>query len=72
MKFACNRFAIIPCMCADCKRYIWMEPYRYSDTWNDLRGSYLKEKLCKDCLPRYLPYDAPRKKSRLVAFWVKE
>lgn len=72
MKFACNRFAIIPCMCTECKRYIFMEPYRYADTWNDLRGSYLKEKLCKDCLPMYLPYSAPRKKSRLVAFWVKE
>lgn len=57
MIFSCNRFALFPRMCSECKRYIWMEPYRRSDVWHGgfvdrhFKGDYKKENICKKCLP---------------------
>ena len=53
MIFSCNRFAIIPHMCHECKRYIWFEAYRRADVWKHDR--YIVENICKQCLPKFLP-----------------
>lgn len=51
MIFSCNRFALFPRMCSECKRYIWMEPYRRSDVWHGgfvdryFKGDYKKENI---------------------------
>lgn len=55
MKLNCNRFAVIPIMCDCCKRYIWMEPYRRTDVWHGITRRYFDERICKTCIPRYLP-----------------
>lgn len=31
MMLVCNRFAILPHMCPECKRYIWLEGYRRAE-----------------------------------------
>ena len=56
MMLSCNRFALFPRMCSECKRYIWMEPYRRSDVWHGgFVDRYFKENICKKCLPKFLP-----------------
>ena len=55
MTFSCNRFAIIPHMCNECKRYIWLESYRRSDVWKYDR--FIMENICKKCLPKFLDVD---------------
>ena len=52
MIFSCNRFAIIPHMCNECKRYIWLESYRRADMWKHDR--FIMENICKKCLPKFL------------------
>ena len=47
---------IFPVMCNCCKRYIWLAPYRRADVYHHIPGEYLKERICKQCIPRYLPY----------------
>lgn len=53
MKLLCNRFAIVPHMCNECKQYIWLESYRRADVWKDFYCRYLKENICKDCLSKF-------------------
>lgn len=48
-----NRFAVLPHMCSECKRYIWLESYRRSDVWKLFAGRYVKENICKSCLKKY-------------------
>ena len=55
MIFSCNRFAIIPHMCNECKRYIWLEFYRRADVWKYDR--FIMENICKQCLPKFLDVD---------------
>lgn len=55
MKLDCNRFAIFPIMCDCCKKYIWMEPYRRTGVWHDILECYLDVRICKTCIPKYLP-----------------
>ena len=55
MIFSCNRFAIIPHMCNECKRYIWITPYRRADVWKHDR--FIMENICKQCLPKFLDVD---------------
>lgn len=55
MIFPYNRFAIVPHMCNECKRYVWMEPYRRSDVWHEFAERFLKENICRECLPKYIP-----------------
>lgn len=31
MMLSCNRFAFVPHLCYECKRYIWLEGYRRAD-----------------------------------------
>lgn len=50
-----NRFSIFPRMCDCCKRYIWFEPYRRADVYEHILVIFMKENICKRCLPRYLP-----------------
>lgn len=53
MKIKYNRVAVIPVMCMDCHRFIWLEPYRRADTFSLLAGRYLKKNLCNECLKKY-------------------
>lgn len=53
MKFKTNRFAFFPHLCNDCKRYIWIEPYRRSSVW--VIDRFIPKTLCKEYLKRYLP-----------------
>ena len=53
MIFSCNRFAIIPHMCNECKRYIWLEGYRRSDVWKASIDRFIKENICKTCLTKF-------------------
>lgn len=53
MMFVCNRFAVVPHMCSECKRYIWLEGYRRSDVWKLFAGGYVKENICKSCLKKF-------------------
>lgn len=53
MTFTCNRFAVVPHMCSECKRYIWLESYRRSDVWKLFVGRYVKENICKSCLKKF-------------------
>ena len=55
MIFSCNRFAIIPHMCNECKQYIWLESYRRADVWKYDR--FIMENICKKCLPKFLDVD---------------
>lgn len=31
MMLSCNRFALVPHLCSECKNYIWLEGYRRAD-----------------------------------------
>lgn len=53
MQFLCNRFAIVPHMCFECKRYIWMEPYRKADML--IHDRWIDAKICNRCLPKFVP-----------------
>lgn len=53
MKIRFNRMAILPVLCTDCKRFIWMEPYRRASTWNWLAGRYLDKNICNECIKNY-------------------
>lgn len=54
MKLVCNRFAIVPHMCNECRQYIWLESYRRADVWINSCGHFIKENICKDCLPKFI------------------
>ena len=55
MIFTCNRFALIPHLCLECKRYIWLEGYRRAEVWKNFtdRPINIKENICKDCLTKF-------------------
>lgn len=53
MMLVCNRFAILPHMCFECKRYIWLEGYRRADVYKPFAGRYIKENICKSCLKKF-------------------
>ena len=63
MVFSCNRFAIIPHMCNECKRYIWLESYRRSDVWKHDR--FIMENICKQCLPKFLDVEITYKEENM-------
>lgn len=50
MKFLYNRFAFIPRLCLECKRYIWLEGYRRAEVWKKAIEKPIKENICKSCL----------------------
>ena len=56
MIFSCNRFALIPHLCFECKRYIWLESYRRSEVWRNFidKPINIKENICKDCLKKFI------------------
>lgn len=62
MIFSCNRFAIIPRMCNECKRYIWLESYRRADVWKYDR--FIMKNICKQCLPKLLDVDITYNKEK--------
>lgn len=53
MMLVCNRFAILPHMCPECKRYIWLEGYRRADIYKPFAGRYIKENICRSCLKKF-------------------
>lgn len=53
MRFSYNRFAVIPCLCTERKRYVWLEPYRRANVWRGDR--FLKENICRPCLSKFIP-----------------
>ena len=63
MIFSCNRFAIIPHICHECKRYIWIAPYRRADVWKYDR--FIMENICKQCLPKFLDVDITYKEENM-------
>jgi hypothetical protein len=53
MTFSCNRFAFVPHLCDECKRYIWLEGYRRADVWKNFIDRFIKENICKNCLIKF-------------------
>ena len=51
MMLLCNRFALVPHLCPECKRYIWLESYRRADVWKHDR--FIMENICKTCLTKF-------------------
>lgn len=49
----CNRFALFPHLCSECKCYIWLESYRRADVWKKFADRYIKENVCKRCLQKF-------------------
>lgn len=55
MKLWHNRFALIPVMCSECHRYIWLERYRSEWILIGMAGiGFVREDLCSDCAKTYL------------------
>lgn len=56
MKSKFNRFALLPFLCPDCHRYVWLEKYRKASVWIDLPPhcpSSITKKICSDCIIKY-------------------
>lgn len=53
MMLSCNRFAFVPHLCHECKRYIWLEGYRRADVWVKFADRSIKENICKHCLTKF-------------------
>lgn len=53
MILSCNRFALVPHLCLECKRYIWLEGYRRAEVWKKFIDRPIKENICKDCLTKF-------------------
>lgn len=46
-----NRFAAVPHLCCNCKKYIWLESYRRADVL--IMDKFLKSNICRECLTKY-------------------
>lgn len=53
MKLKYNRFALVPTLCTECKRYILFEPYRKGERFHMLIGHYIPVKACSDCIAKF-------------------
>ena len=53
MMFSCNRFALIPHLCSECKHYIWLEGYRRAEVWHRFADRNIVENVCKNCLTKF-------------------
>ena len=53
MMLSCNRFALTPHLCLECKRYIWLEGYRRAEVWKKFIDRPIRENICKGCLTRF-------------------
>ena len=53
MMLVCNRFALVPHLCLECKRYIWLEGYRRAEVWKNFIDRPIKENICKECLTKF-------------------
>ena len=53
MMLSCNRFAFVPRLCLECKRYIWLEGYRRAEVWKKIIDRPIKENICKSCLTKF-------------------
>ena len=53
MMLSCNRFAFVPHLCYECKRYIWLEGYRRADVWHRFADRCIVENICKNCLTKF-------------------
>ena len=53
MMLSCNRFALVPHLCLECERYIWLEGYKKAKVWKKISNMYIKENICKHCLAKF-------------------
>ena len=53
MMLSCNRFALVPHLCSECKYYIWLEGYRRAEVWHRFADRYIVENICKNCLTKF-------------------
>lgn len=53
MMLSCNRFALVPHLCSECKNYIWLEGYRRAEVWHKFADRYIMENICKNCLTKF-------------------
>lgn len=53
MMLSCNRFALVPHLCSECKNYIWLERYRRAEVWHRFADRYIVENVCKSCLTKF-------------------
>ena len=53
MMLSCNRFALVPHLCYECKNYIWLEGYRRAEVWHRFADGYVVENICKNCLTKF-------------------
>lgn len=53
MMLICNRFAFVPRLCLECKRYIWLEGYRRAEIWKNVTDRPIEENICKGCLTKF-------------------
>lgn len=53
MKLKYNRFALVPTLCSECKRYILFEPYRKGEKFHLWTGQYIKFRVCSDCIGKF-------------------
>lgn len=53
MMLSCNRFALVPHLCLECKRYIWLEWYRRAEVWHRFADMDITENVCKNCLTKF-------------------
>lgn len=53
MMLMCNRFALVPHLCFECKRYSWLEGYRRAEVWENFIDRPIKGNICKECLTKF-------------------
>lgn len=53
MKIKNNRFVLMPVLCTDCQRYIFLESYRHGERYSLLAGRYLEVDICNECVEKY-------------------
>ncbi len=53
MMLLCNRFALVPHLCIECKRYIWLEGYRKAEVWEKYADKPIKVNICRSCLTKF-------------------
>ena len=53
MKVSFNRFALVPVLCTECKRYILFEKYRKGERLHPFLGIYVDVRACTDCIGKF-------------------
>lgn len=64
MMLLCNRFALVPHLCLECKRYIWLEGYRKAKVWKKDIDTSIKKTFVKVALQNLMYF--PTKERRMI------